>query len=262
VKFNLVGSTFGNDACATHGKVSQHIEWDRTRTPQSGTFHVDHAIFSPQLSMHTKECSYGWILESEAIIPQVYKHAPKVLDNFEVIFTHSAELLAMDERFIFAPVGTHWIKRPRVPQMKTKLVSMVSSRKTMCAGHHERLGWVEKLRHGVDLYGRGFNEIECKETALEEYMFSVAIENCQKPNYFTEKIGDCFATGTIPIYLGCPNIGDFFNMDGIIVLDDNFSLEDLSYELYLSKLPAVKENFEKIAYYEIPEDYIFEHYFK
>ena len=36
-------------------------------------------------------------------------------------------------------------------------------------------------------------------------MFSVCIENDVYDTYFTEKILDCFATGTIPIYKGTKN---------------------------------------------------------
>jgi hypothetical protein len=35
-------------------------------------------------------------------------------------------------------------------------------------------------------------------------------------SYFSEKITDCILNKTSPIYWGCSNIGDFFNMDGII----------------------------------------------
>ena len=257
--FNIVGSTFAGDESATHGKQSKYIKWYWDGTRQT-SFHVDSGMFQPSPTPLVRH-RFGWILESEAIIPDVYKAAPDVLDCFTNIFTHSQELLDLDPRFKLAPVGTYWIKEPGL-RKKSKLVSMVSSNKTMCAGHHKRLDWVEKLSPNLDMFGRGFNEIERKETALDNYMFSVAIENCEKPNYFTEKIGDCFATCTIPVYLGCPNIGDYFNMDGIIVLDDSFNIEDLTEELYLSKLDAVMDNLERVKQYEIPEDYIYEHYFK
>ena len=256
-KWNLIGDTFAGDACATHGKESKNIEWVRDRS-SFRTFHVDDGLFQPTFS--AKQQSFGWILESEAIIPQVYANAPQVLDKFECIFTHSEALLKLDPRFKLAPVGTHWIGNPKVYE-KNKNVSMVSSNKAMCLGHLYRLAWVERFRNSVDFFGRGFNEIEKKEEALCDYRFSIAIENGAFPNYFTEKIGDCFAAGTIPVYYGCPNIGDYFNMDGIIVLDHTLKVEDLTEELYLSKLDAVKENLELVQKYEIPEDYIFENYF-
>ena len=131
----------------------------------------------------------------------------------------------------------------------------------MCLGHAIRHGWINRLHGKLDFFGKGFNPIENKEEGLSDYRFSVAIENCSVPNYFTEKIGDCFATGTIPVYIGCTNIDTFFNPDGIIHLTHELELESLTEELYLSKLDAVKENFELIKQYEIPEDWIYNTYF-
>tara|TARA_R110000803_G_scaffold210525_1_gene282546 strand:- start:230 stop:1015 length:786 start_codon:yes stop_codon:yes gene_type:complete len=253
-KVNLIGSTFAGDKSATHGKDSKCIEWVTDGSAKL-SIHVDDGLFQPSPT----DRRFGWILESQAIIPQVYANAPQVLDNFECIFTHSRELLDLDPRFKFAPVGTHWIKEPSIPE-KTKGVSMIASNKIMCMGHAIRHGWIQRLHDKVDFFGRGFKEIESKEEGLNDYRFSVAIENCSVPNYFTEKLGDCFATGTIPVYIGCSNIGQFFNPDGIIRLNHELELESLTEELYLSKIDAVKENFERIQKYEIPEDWIYETY--
>ena len=256
VKLNLIGSTFAGDKSATHGKESKYIEWVADNSAEISV-HVDDGLFKSP----TTEKRFGWILESQAIIPQIYANAPQALDNFECIFTHSKELLDLDPRFKFAPVGTHWIKEPSIPK-KTKTVSMIASNKIMCLGHAMRHSWIQRLHDKVDFFGRGFKEIESKEEGLNDYMFSIAIENCSVPNYFTEKIGDCFATGTIPVYIGCSNMGQFFNTDGIIKLSHELELESLTEDLYLSKLEAVKDNFERIQKYEIPEDWIYEHYFQ
>jgi hypothetical protein len=86
------------------------------------------------------------------------------------------------------------------------------------------------------------------------------MENATYSNMFTEKLTDCFMTGTIPVYFGMPNIGDFFNMDGIIILDEIFNIETLTFSLYLSKLEAVIENFEIAKNMLVAEDYIFKHF--
>jgi hypothetical protein len=109
----------------------------------------------------------------------------------------------------------------------------------------------------VDLYGRGFNEIEEKEEALCDYMFSVVIENGVYETYFTEKILDCFATGTIPVYLGTPDIGDYFNLDGIINLTEEF---EVSEEIYYSKMDAILDNLERVKKIEVLEDFIYKTY--
>jgi hypothetical protein len=52
-----------------------------------------------------------------------------------------------------------------------------------------------------------------------------------------KKISDCFATG--PYQYGTDMIGDVFNMDGIIMLNENFNINDLTPELYYNKIDAI-----------------------
>lgn len=54
-----------------------------------------------------------------------------------------------------------------------------------------------------------------KKDPMFDSMFHIAIENTSIANYFSEKLLDCFRTYTIPIYYGCPNIGGYFNIEGI-----------------------------------------------
>jgi hypothetical protein len=135
---------------------------------------------------------------------------------------------------------------------------MIASNKLMCEGHRKRLEWVDRLKDQVDFFGRGFNEISIKEEGLCDYMFSIAIENAEYETYFTEKLLDCFATGTIPVYLGAPNIGDYFNKDGIINLSEQFDVSD---EIYYNKMDAIKDNLERVKKMEVLEDFIWENYF-
>jgi hypothetical protein len=84
---------------------------------------------------------------------------------------------------------------------------------------------------------------------LFDSMFHICIENTSINNFFTEKIIDCFQTRTVPIYYGCPNIGDFFNIDGILTVNDIYGIinicNNISSELYERMLPALNDNFER-----------------
>ena len=263
-KFNLVGNTFthltnGNKGYSVHAKESKYIQWVHDGTGEA-TFYIDSTL-SQALSDNIQGPKYGWLLESKIFTPQivdsVQSYWEKYLEVFDVIFTHNQELLKLDPKFKWCPAQGFWIKEPKIYE-KTKMISMVSSNKSMCSGHRQRLEWVERLAGQVDLYGRGFNEIDNKEDGLCDYMFSVTIENGQYETYFTEKILDCFATGTIPVYLGAPDIGDHFNKDGIIDLTEEF---DVSEEIYYSKMDAIKDNLERAKSMEILEDFLWTNYF-
>ena len=86
-----------------------------------------------------------------------------------------------------------------------------------------------------------------KKDCLFRSMFHVAVENQVEPNYFTEKLVDCFASYTVPIYYGCTNIGEFFDMDGIIQASSSDEiiqiLNDLSVSDYWRRMPAMQRNY-------------------
>jgi hypothetical protein len=77
-------------------------------------------------------------------------------------------------------------------------------------------------------------------------MFHIAIENMSINNMFTEKILDCFQSKVVPIYWGCPNIGEYFNTNGIIAVKNINELVDvcnrLTPDVYQWMLPFIEEN--------------------
>jgi len=95
-------------------------------------------------------------------------------------------------------------------------------------------------------------------------MFSIVIENDQYDDYFTEKITDCFATGTIPVYYGTKNIGNYFNTDGIIEIPNDENLVDfiitnrLNKDLYYSKMDAIEDNLERVKNMQLADDMLFD----
>ena len=129
--------------------------------------------------------------------------------------------------------------------------------------HHIVNDVLPTVKNKPDLFGTGSSRpLSYKSDALNNYMFSIEIENAFLPNYFTEKLLDCFATGTIPIYHGCSNVGDFFNKDGVIVFETSEELyeilEDLSEDIYNTKIDAVRENYEiTMAEYSQPDDALY-----
>ena len=72
-------------------------------------------------------------------------------------------------------------------------------------------------------------------------------ENSRNKNHYTDKIVDCFATKTIPIYWGAPNINEFWNEKGIITFEDENELvnilNNLTEEDYFQRLEAIEENY-------------------
>lgn len=78
-------------------------------------------------------------------------------------------------------------------------------------------------------------------------MFHVAIENTPIKHYFSEKLLDCFQTHTVPIYCGCTNIYDYFDISGIFVarnINDIVNIcNSLTPDIYKDMMPAMDNNF-------------------
>lgn len=166
------------------------------------------------------------LIEPRPIQPNVYEYVEKVYDQYEYIFTHDSYLLKTLPNAKPILWGGVWC-RSENPK-KTKLISMISSDKELCDLHKERIKIARKYKDKIDVFGTidGGNYCDTIDT-LEPYMYSVVIENYIDNIWFTEKLLNCFATKTIPIYYGARDIGKYFNRYGIIKCDSLKELEDV-----------------------------------
>ena len=259
-KINLIGGGFKHTV-STNTFEPKYIQWVNDGADIS--IHVDNGLMLPT-NPNTK--NYGWLCESKTIISAHYVWAKRNISELKTkfikVFTHDVELSKLDDIFQLTQCsGKSFIERGLI-YPKTKLVSMIASNKTMCDEHRFRQSMIQKFSPKCDHYGRGYNQLHNKEDGLKDYCFSITMENATYPNMFTEKITDCFMCGTIPVYYGIQNIGDYFDTNGIIILNDNFKIEDLSFELYKSKIESVKKNLELAVDLLLAEDYIYLNYIK
>jgi len=218
---------------------------------------------------HNKERNLGLIWESPSIMPQIYTIAPRLELNFKHIFTFKEDLLIRNpEIYKFVPahglwVGTEFGGIPPETIRKNRRASVLCSSKMWCEGHRIR-HHVADICYGlgsIDCFGEKFgNRIDKVIDGIAPYFFHVAVENHIENNYFTEKILNCFACGTVPVYIGCPNIGSFFNEDGIIKLESTDQLQSLSELDYSARMNAIHDNFHRVKKYGCLEDWIYENY--
>lgn len=273
--FNVqaIGAPFDINFSSCGKLVPQYFKW--TSTSQEIQVYIDNALISGTNSpRHNKK--FGWFCESKIVKPNIITHIKnnllKYKNSYNKIFTCDRELIALDpELFIFVLSGSNmpWVLKNNYSiYPKTKLISLISSSKTITSGHINRIKMAEQFKNKVDFYGGIFDSEKIgtttnayhhcsKEKGLNDYMFSVTIENCKYDDYFTEKITDCFATGTIPIYYGTDNICNYFDKDGIVILNKNFNINMITEDLYYEKLKHVKNNLEIVSKMNISDDLLF-----
>jgi hypothetical protein len=250
--------------CGIDGKEAQTVEFsDGSADIDLFTEHCMHMV----MSTGTGKVRILWLQESRAIRPYVYEFIEKNYEEYldkgrlDAIYTFDESLCKLDSRFRHY-VGNGFLIKKADEYEKTKLVSMIVSTKNLCPEHKERLRVLEKYKDSVDVFGRGHNPIKYKEEGLCSYMFSFAMENSRTDSYMSEKVFDCFATATIPIYLGTSKIIEHFNPGGILFLTPDFDLSLLNRSLYDTMLPAAIDNLNRVKEMEIPIDYYFKEFFQ
>jgi hypothetical protein len=218
----------------------------------------------PQASAHI-----ALMMESPEYHARFYRYIAKHNHQFDLVLTWDRTLLDRGENFHLTLHGTTWM-HPHYRRLhsKSKACSLIASNKRLTSGHRLRHRLIDKIasqKLPVDLYGKRFRNLGStgsnnpksldngKIAALRDYMFSITIENCRADYYFTEKLIDCFLTGTIPVYWGCPSIGQFFDVEGVLSFKTEREcleiIPKLDQNYYLSLLPHVRENFERALKY-------------
>tara|TARA_Y100000310_G_C20452320_1_gene701379 strand:- start:420 stop:875 length:456 start_codon:yes stop_codon:yes gene_type:complete len=141
---------------------------------------------------------------------------------------------------------------------------MVLSDKQFTVGHKFRHACKNAVQDKIDVFMPSNGVYAPKIDSCKDYMFSIVVENGCFDSYFSEKLIDCILTGVVPIYNGCPSIGDYLDMDGIITYNSVDELKsiisNLTIDDYIKRKDSILNNFNKAKEYFIAEDWIYKHY--
>lgn len=202
-----------------------------------------------------------WQLEPEDIIA-TEKKLIKNHEFYDLILTFNNNVLSeCANARLFLNFGV-WAQESDTSQKKFA-VSFHCSNKTMTYGHRCRVTTFERLRDKANGYippipmtmHMSPPYLPDKLSMLVPFQYAISFQNSQQHNYFTEILLDCFATKTIPIFWGCANIGQFFNLDGILRFNDETELRRVLNSLtpdfyHRPKVQAaIEENYQKALTY-------------
>jgi len=206
----------------------------------------------------------------------IYGFADFVISNynyFDFILTFDKNVLAACPNAVKFEFGTTWIYNFKFKE-KEFGVSTIVGHKQKTSGHILRQQlWLRRKEitiparfyisaHGgpenIDNYpvlGKRSHE---KHVAYGT-QYHIAIENSDGDYYFSEKLIDCFQTKAVPVYWGCPAIGEYFDTDGMIVAGD---IDEMIYKInslkpgdYEKMADAIEENYElSKAFIDTPQN--------
>ena len=218
---------------------------------------VDHFNFAD-----TTPFKVFWELEPEDI-GQVEQKLIRNHQFYDLILTYNNNVLSACPNARFFSNNGVWTVEPDTSQKKYQ-VSFLTSAKTLTYAHNVRVTTFNRLKDKADGYVPPLPltmhmsppYLPDKRSMLVPFQYAVSMQNSQQYNYFSEILLDCFATKTIPIFFGCANIGQFFNMDAILPFTDetNFrwALNALTPDFYHAPAVqrAIEENYQKSLLYQ------------
>lgn len=183
--------------------------------------------------------------------------------NYDYIFTYFDSVLERSTKAVKFLCINSWIKDYTFPTKSFAVSTLVGGKNySHLSGHkqrHELWGRQEELTltrhfflstHTPHKVGgaKSYPRLGASKDPLFNYQYHIVIENDRLNNMFTEKVIDCFQTKTIPIYLGAPNIGEYFNVDGMVIANDVDDLitktNALTPDFYESKAAEIEENYQ------------------
>jgi len=186
-------------------------------------FHNYHPFFSKaKIDQLPKGNRILVMWEPPSVLLDMYQD--EVLSLFDKVYTWNDDLVD-GKKYFKMNYGVLRPMRANLPSFQErKLLCMIASNykfnnfeEELYSTRQELARYFDQHPEGVfDLYGRrweGFRHakgtIPDKLETLKGYKFNICFENTKQPGYITEKIFDCFVTGTIPIYYGATNVNQY-----------------------------------------------------
>lgn len=238
-----------------YNRFPNHNEvYNRPYLPCYNDFHVK--------DKYIEKNAIALMTEPRPLMVSVYNWLEQNSDKFKMIFTHDSILLETlpNAHPILKGGVWAWSERP-----KTKGISFCSADKEMCHIHRMRKILAYSLENTIDCMGtfNGGAQVSTLDI-YADYKFSVAIENYKDDIWFTEKICNAFANKCVPIYYGARNIGKYFNVDGIIQVQNLYEIPDIVDSLlenldeeYEKRKEAIEDNYIRVKQFSSFEDWFF-----
>jgi len=200
------------------------------------------------LSRFPKEKKILFLWEPPSVIPENY-----ILENhsdFAKVLTWHDDLVDDEKYFKFFYPVMHPAITDIPPFNSKKLCTLIACNKDSIFPeelYSERRNLIQFYENSpyndFTLYGKWWphtlttyaGPIDKKVDTLKHFRFCYAYENIRNiPGYITEKIFDCFHSGTVPIYWGAPNISSYIPKNCYISRED--FLNDTALYSYITNM--------------------------
>jgi len=225
MKINIFDKNFITyDKSSTFGKAPRSFEYVKNQRNFDGITLFTDKCFN-QVHNANSKYNIAWQVESPVHSDKDFYPMLKYADKFDMIFTYDEELVQKNpKKFKRVNFGGTTVSNPMM-YPKTKDICIVHSGKNDTPNHAKRVEVIKK--YDIDVYGKvtgkRFKNIQ---DIYRDYRFAIVIENINHDNYFSEKLTDAMACGTMPIYCGSfKSVDALFNPRGVCKWDSLESLD-------------------------------------
>jgi hypothetical protein len=224
------------------------------------------------------------IMEPPVVAPHLYAALPELTAVFERVYLHNIEgdgysldkVIRGKLHRLYWPIPYAKVLTPfwENENRKKRIVVINGNHNPRSRSrelYSKRIEAMVELKkfHAVDLYGQGWSKWWSREAfwktyflnrnslmsiykgpciskfeVLKNYEFCLCFENMEMNGYITEKIFDCLYAGTIPLYLGAPDISKYIPNSAYIDCREFSSwnsMWDYVKSLSNSKIKSIKE---------------------
>ena len=158
----------------------------------------------------------AWSMECDLHYPRF--QTPRFLSRFDLTMTYRQDAHVVAPYYNFHLMEP--LRTPPKPKRRDRLAAMFISSRWDKSG---RLAYARELMRHMELhsYGKqlqnrhlpGDTGRAAKLDTIAGYKFTLAFENACAPDYVTEKFFDPLIAGSVPVYLGAPNVSEFAPSD-------------------------------------------------
>lgn len=194
------------------GKCEFTTDADRLPEADAVIFHLPTLPAETQVMKFAGQQWVAWCMESTVTCPPLAD--PDLLRHFDLAMTYR------QDADVWCPYihveEAQGLMAPPPPRPESAPVVHFQSHRYDRSGRNRYAAELMK-RVKVDSYGKVLNNRklaapdegpDTMRAVMARYKFSLAFENSIAPDYVTDKFFDPLRAGTVPIYLGAPNVAE------------------------------------------------------
>jgi len=214
-------------------------------------FHIPDLIALP-LWKPPRQLWIAWSGESASNYSKIVD--PDFMSKMDVEMSYRQEADIWRPYFASYPAEDFLDRLHQAPRPKNRdrlIASFISSP----VNQSGRLEYLQELSRYLSVHHYGQFEknrellndrgLASKLEVIADYKFTIAFENSIDKDYVTEKLFDSFWAGSVPVYLGAPNVDEFLPGDHCLInVNDFSSAKDLAdYLLYHQENEAAYQSY-------------------